>query len=54
MSWAEGAVPAFDVIRLATLFAHGAMVVGSKDFLISVPEIAQGATVSVGFGEPLP
>ncbi len=49
----ERIVPALDMIRLATRFAHGVMVASRKDFLVGAPEIAKGATIAVGVGESL-
>ena len=50
----EGIVPALHMIRLTTFFTHGVMFACHKDFLVGVPEIAKGATASVGFGKPVP
>jgi hypothetical protein len=50
----EGIVPTLHMIRLATVFADRLMLAQCKDFRVGVPEIANGATASVGFGEPRP
>ena len=49
-----GVGPARHVMRLAIRLAHGVMLAGHTGFLVGVPEIAIGAAVSVGFGEPSP
>ena len=44
-------VPLLDRIRFATVFADRLMLVGGKDFLSARPEVAESATVAVGFGD---
>jgi hypothetical protein len=51
---AQGAVPAFHVIGLPAVFADTAMRLGRKNFLVRIPEIAEGVITAIRGGDFVP
>ena len=51
---AQGAIPALHMSRLACFFANAAMRFFRKNFLVGVPKVAKGMTVTIGLRNLIP